>query len=106
MAVVPRNKTHIPPSGNAGVITVAADADEIHVLRHVAYSYDSDPTGGTPGSLKVSIAGTDVFDADVTVAGPTELRFDDGLYGKKNEALVITLAALVGKTGRLNAIVD
>lgn len=91
-----------PGDATAAVITLAADANEIHVLDWVVWSYDA---AQTAGQLTVTIAGTTVFDIDILASGPGSVTFPGGLYGSnKNEAMVITLkAGDTGEAGKLNA---
>lgn len=88
-------------ANTAVVITYAAVPGFAHALHSIIASYSAAPTGG-----KVTIedgAGTTVFEADITAAGPTTIPFPVGLMGTKNTALVITLAAGAGAVvGKLN----
>jgi len=97
--------THAPGLSQDAVITLIADADEIHVLRVIHFSYRS-AAAPSIGKLTVDVGGATVYEDNVVEAGPKQVLFDDGLYGNKNEALVITLLGLNNKVGRLNAIVD
>jgi len=95
--------THNPAVSTAAVITVAADEDHEWVIDEMDASYD-DPTQGA-GTLIVSAGGTVIwkrqFDAVNNVG---QFTFKRGLSGgSKNEALVITLLAVTGATGSLNA---
>ncbi len=89
--------------GENAVITAAKDAEEIHVLRWIDYSYDATPT---TGKLTVTIADSDVLEVDIKDEGRGRLDFPNGLYGKFNEALVITLLGVDGKQGRLSVLID
>ena len=88
------NETTSVATNVAAVVTLAADADQTHVLDALYYSYDAAPTGGL---LTVTIGGTTVFEVDVTAGGPDDFEFPNGLYNDaKNEEMVVTLAAAGG----------
>lgn len=89
-------------SANAdAVITLAAMADEIHVLDQLWFSYSGTPTGGR---LIITIGGVTKLDLDVTQSGPGPLPLSRMNGGKVNEAVVITLkAAGAGVVGKLAA---
>ena len=94
-------RIHEPASNTAAIITLAADANERHVLDFVSWSYDNTPTGG---KLSISIAGTDSMVIGITAAGPGYLYLP-GMHGAKNEAMVLTLAAGgSGVVGIVNAL--
>ncbi len=105
MAAQQRLWTHAPALSQDAIVTLDADVDEIYVVRVVQFSYRS-AAAPSIGRLTVAIGGSTVYEVQVVEAGPKEALFSDGLYGKKNEALVITLLGLNNKVGRLNAIVD
>lgn len=87
-------------SANAdAVISLAAVADEIHVLDQLWFSYSGAPTGGR---LTIAIGGVTKLDLDVTQSGPGPLPLNRMNGGKVNEAVVITLkAAGAGVVGKL-----
>jgi hypothetical protein len=83
---------HEPAADTAAIVTkAAAGAGISHVLALVAWSYDGDPTAGS--LTIVDGAGTTVFKADITAAGPGFFPFLPPLKGTANTALVATLAA-------------
>ena len=92
--VTPRTNTEA--ANTAVAITLAANADEYHVLHAIQYSYTAAPTNG---GITVTIGGTTVFDFDIVGTEDT-IEFPKPIYQNKNEAMVITLkaggAAIVG----------
>lgn len=97
---VPKIETATATAGSAVTITIDAEAGVYHVLEWVAWSYSA--AAGT-GRLTVSLGGTTVLDMDIRDAGPGSLVLSEAaLYtGTKNEALVVTLAAVTSVTGKL-----
>lgn len=93
-------RKHYPGAATAAIITIAAVADNRHILHAVQWSYSAAPTGGR---LTVEDgAGTVIFDVDITAAGPNELK--PFITGSINTAMVITLASGAGAVvGKLNA---
>jgi hypothetical protein len=89
--VTPR--THAPAADTAAIITIAAVADETHVVDAVQWSYSEAPTGG---SLTITVNAVTKFKIAITAAGPGFINFPQGLYGDVNQAVVITLAAGAG----------
>lgn len=105
MALTPISQAKITPrtdteaADTAVVITLAADEREVHVLHAIQYSYSETPTGG---GITVSINSTVVFDFDITGTEGT-IEFHAPVYGKENQAMVITLKAGGGTAvGSLN----
>ena len=75
----------------AGVVTIAAIADEWHVIDQVDVSYSGAPTGA---SLTIAFGGVTKYLAQIERAGIVSVRFDRGLMtGTENEAVVFTTAA-------------
>jgi|FLYN01.1.fsa_nt_gi riboflavin biosynthesis pyrimidine reductase len=90
-------------ANTAVTLTYAAHTDgQAHVVGEIIASYSAVPTGG---NLTIEDgAGTTVFQADITAAGPVAIVFDPPIASRRNTALIITLAA--GGTsvvGKLNA---
>lgn len=85
----PRFARNTASAGTAAVVTIAAKADEFWAIDWISWSYSADPTAGR---LTVEIAGTVVWEVDVTVGGPGHVEFTGPLYGAKNQAVVVTLA--------------
>jgi hypothetical protein len=93
---VPKYKLDAADNTSA-VITLAASAGTLHVIDWITVSFDKTLT--TIGSLTVSINAVNVygvfFSADAHSSGPFHFVFGDGknggLYGAKNQAVVITL---------------
>lgn len=73
--------------------TLAAAAGTIHVLDHLAVSYDKSPT--IDHLVTVSIGGTVVFEVRVKAAddGPHFFPFVEPFETDDNEAMVISCAA-------------
>ncbi len=73
--------------------TVAAVADQIHVVDFVTVGFDQAPGG--VALFKITIGGTIVFQFDypATSLGTFHFVFPRGLYGNVNEAVVFSLAA-------------
>lgn len=95
---------HLPSAATAAVVTYAAVAGQYHVIRGIAYSYDSTPTGG---NLKVEdVSGTSVFSIDVPVAGAAVIQFPIPLRSSiVNTALIVTLASGAGSVvGKVNVL--
>lgn len=93
---------HLPTSATAAVVTYAAVAGQYHVIRGIAYSYDSTPTGG---NLKVEdVSGTTVFSVDIPAAGAGVITFPIPLRSAAvNTALIVTLASGAGSVvGKVN----
>ncbi len=85
-------------TGADAAITVSADAAEIWSLDWVHYSYHL----AGAGKLTISIGGTVVWEVNVTAAGPGFVEFPGGLYGIKNQVLLVTLLGVGSKDGKLN----
>jgi hypothetical protein len=94
---------HAPEANTAAVVTYNAVAGRQHVISGVAWSYDTDPTGG---NLQVEDgAGSTVFSVDITSKGPGFIPFPDGKRGSVNTAMVVTLAAGgAGVTGKVSVL--
>ena len=93
------------PPATAIVLTLAADPDQFWVLDWIMWSYDADPSGGR---ITVTYGGVTLFEHDITRGGPGILQFRDAVYNAvanyeapRNEAMVVTLAAVSGVTGKL-----
>lgn len=86
---------------NANVaITLVPRTGGRTAVAYITWSYDAAPTGGR---LTITMAGTVVFDIDITAAGPGALR-PVPLGGGIDETVVVTLyAGGVGIKGKLNA---
>lgn len=106
--IIPRavsaNDVHAPAANTAAVVTYAAVAGQSHIISGIAWSYDTDPTGG---SLKIEDgAGTTVFQVGITSKGPGFFTFPQPKKGTTNTAMIITLAAggasVTGKVSMLN----
>ena len=96
----PKFATASEASGDDTVLTIAADAGEFWVIDWVSWSYGSGLVAAD-GNLTISIGGTVVWQADITVSGPGHIEFTKPIYGAKGEAVVITLSD--GTTaGKLN----
>jgi len=87
-------------------VTLAAIADEFHVIDSVHFGYDQ--VTSKADSLTVWFGGVlkhiVQIAADVAGAGPHEIHFSGGLYtGTLNEAVIVQLSAGgPGVTGKLN----
>lgn len=88
-AAEPQFSTAAQASGTEAVITIPANADQFWCLDWISWSYGGTPTNG---NLQVSIGGVVVWQIDITVGGPGHIYFKPGLYGRKNQAVVVTLA--------------
>ncbi len=78
---------------SATIHTIAAVADERHVLDYVTFGYN-----GTPGAVKsftMTIDGVTKFQVDLPAATQkaNHITFKRGWYGAKNVAVVATLPA-------------
>ena len=83
-------------------ITLAADEMQAHVLHQVQWGYLG-TLDATSAALTVTINSVVVFTVNIT-SNTGSLEFTSPIYGKKNQAMVITLVA--GGTsviGSLNA---
>ncbi len=95
---------HAPAQATAGVVTFgAAGAGQKHVIRGVAYSYDTTPTGG---SLIITDAGTTVLSLAIPAAGEKWVTFPVPIKSAAaNTAMVLTLASGAGSViGKINAL--
>ena len=95
-------------SGNnaAAVVTIAADAEQVWVVDSIYFGFTADPAAAV--LLTVAIGGSTVFQIPITKGGAGVIPFrtadDEGLYGAKNQAVVVTLEAsgTGGTIGYLN----
>jgi hypothetical protein len=92
---LPAGLSHAPAAATAAVVTLNADADKVNILGQIFYSYTATPTGG---EIKVEDeAGTVIFGPlDITAAGPGSFTFQPPIAGRKNKAMIITLASGAG----------
>lgn len=88
--------------GVDAIITLAADADNVHVLHRLYFSYDVDPA--TAGSLTITIDGVTYLDNFVVLAGMGPLELDGMSSGVLNKEVVITLEGVAGSVGKLSLI--
>lgn len=81
--------------GSATTITLVATAGQVWVVDTIFFSYSAAPAAGA--TLAVTINGVTVFKHAVTAGGlgfaPARSANDEGFYGNKNEAVVVTLSA-------------
>lgn len=90
-----------PSSHTAAVVTITAETTVAQEIEFIAWSYDTDPTGG---NLKVeSPSGTTLMSLDITSKGPGFIPFSGScLRGAADQALIVTLAdGGSGVTGKL-----
>ena len=97
---------HDSETDDIASITKGASAEEVWVLDWVAWIFDKAP--GAAETLTVTIAGSTVLEVSVTAIGPGFMRFGDGIhggiYGEKNQALVVALSASTATTvGKVSA---
>lgn len=90
----------------AAVVTLAADDNERHVIRHIDASYNGNTAAG---AIQVSVAGTVVWKMHITNNQERSLSKAFGDFPiptQTGQAVVITLAAsgTGGVTGNLNVI--
>jgi hypothetical protein len=93
-----------PAANTAAVITLDADADQIRVVDSVDWSFDRATNKIT--SLTITIDGVTKYKTDIAAgwSGHDTYEPPRALYGNKNEAVVITLAADDGgAVGKVNA---
>lgn len=102
--VRPLTKKHYPTQGVSAVVTLAADANNHHVLDGIGYSYIG--TFGSNGKLTIAIAGSTVFEVDVTAKGPDHIPLKEmgSIASAKNQAVVVTLLGITTTTGKLNVL--
>ncbi len=101
---VQKNAAKLDAAANASAtITVAAIANEYHVLRSVDFSYDGTPTGQLSVSFGSPVAVIKER-VDVVTAGPQNLQYPRGLYrGATNEPMEVSLVAGgSGVTGKVS----
>ena len=85
----------------ATVTLAAAGAGIPWVLGSISWSLSTNP--GTAVELTVTVGGTEMLSFDVTQGGPGQLRWERGLRGADNAAMVISLAAGgTGVVGKVN----
>jgi len=92
-----------PGSNAAAVVTYASAASQArHVVSGVAWSYSGTPTGG----LLTIGNGTEIyFSMDITTAGAGLILFPRPKAARRNDALVVTLAAGgTGVTGKVSVL--
>lgn len=90
-------------AGSSAAITLAAIADEHHVIDSLHWSYDADHSAA--GYLKVMIGSTQYFYVKSSQNFPNagSVEFPRGLVvGALNEAVVITLRGSDTAGGKLN----
>jgi hypothetical protein len=84
-----------PGDNQLAEISIAAVAEEHHVVDWVSCSYDDTPA--TPTVLTIALGPTGVIQHDLIGAGPFHFRYgngkDGGLAADKNTAVTITLGA-------------
>jgi len=82
-------------------VTIAADADHVHVIDDIICSYSA----AGAGNLLVVAGSTTILDVDITATGAHQFSFSNrgGLHNAtKNEAVVITLDGVTSLDGKLN----
>jgi len=80
-----------PAVNTAAVVTYVADADTIHVLTQMTFSYSAAPDAGS--YVQVAVAGDVVFRAYITQGGPGPIEFVPPICTERNQAMVLTLSA-------------
>lgn len=105
LAVVVNAKSH-PAANTAAVVTLAADAQGMHVIDHMTYSYEGGAT--TDETLTVTIGGVTKYAQYINASKNQEIPLPGGLYNQaltKNEEVIATLSASgAGATGKLNVV--
>lgn len=103
----PTNRSNFPSAATAAVITIAADAAQLHVLKHMTASFSAIAAVET---LTIAIDGTTVWEVDISTVGPHFFDLSGwsqagGFYDADglNKEMVITLSADAAGTGKLNA---
>lgn len=86
------------PDANEAAVVVL-DADAIHVIDQVVFSY----SGGVPAGGLTITDGTQTLAIDIVGGGPGALYLPEGFAGSRGAAVTVTLAAGgAGITGKLN----
>lgn len=89
-----------PVANTAAAVSLAAEAQQRHVIDQIAWSYAGTPTAG---NLKIAVAGVDVWSVDIVADGPGFIPFPNGFDCGVNKLVVVTLAAAgAACTGKLN----
>jgi hypothetical protein len=96
---------HLPAADTAAVVTLAAVAGKRNIITAIHCSYIGTPTVAGITVSGLNDDGAMVYQVDFPLAaGEHQLNFDNGLIGKVNGAVVVTLAdpAAAGSTAKLN----
>lgn len=96
---------HHGPAANTAATTgtIAANAQHTHVLDWLCYSFDSATNKITTVTVTINAVTAWQVSLVAGFAGPGFVEFPGGLYGSKNQAMVVTLLADDGgASGKLN----
>jgi len=106
IGAIQKNAYHAPVADTAAVVTIAAVANQFHVVDSIHFGFDVATDAAK--NLLITFGGTTKFSIDIPLAvtnvGPHEMVFPRGLYTKTlNEAVVVTLSADgAGAIGKVN----
>jgi len=90
-------------SGAITTLTIAAVAEQIHILDRLWFSWSGVGALAATGTIAITINGVEVLNQDVANSGlgPLELGRMNGGTAAKNSSVVITLSAVTGLVGKL-----
>jgi hypothetical protein len=94
-------------ANTAVVITVPASSDVRRYIRGVRAAFDNTGVPPETSSLTITSGGVTVLNTFVSDERPEHIDFGvPGIAGEPAATVVVTLAALEGKIGRLSVFVD
>jgi len=89
-------------SGGVTTLTIAAVADEFHILDRLWFSWSGVGALAATGTIIITIDGVEVLNQDVANSGLGPLDLGSMNGGVKNKEVVITLSAVTGLVGKLS----
>ena len=94
----PKVEIHISADGGAATVTLAADANTVHVLNSIDYGYSATPPAGELLTITDSTGTVDTITVPVTEAGHQQLPFAYPFSYPKGAAVTILLSATAAGT--------
>lgn len=88
-------------AGASATLTIAAEADEIHILDRLWFSWSGVGALAATGTITITVDGDEIFNQDVANSGIGPLELGHMTKGVKNKEVVIVLSAVTGLVPKL-----
>jgi len=90
-------------AGQPVTLTLPAEAEQIHILHLLWFSYSGVGALAATGTITITIDSVVVLDQDIASSGngPLDLGMMNGGYAAKNKSVEITLTAVTGLVPKL-----